>query len=53
MWAIIFNWLLLGEVPDGWTLVGTTIVVGAGLYTFVRERRLARQALRSRVKPSN
>ena len=35
--------LVFGERPDGWTLAGATLILGAGLYTFLRERRLARQ----------
>ena len=33
--------LFLGERPDGATLLGASIILCAGLYTFLRERRLA------------
>ena len=33
--------MFLGERPDGPTLLGASIILGAGLYTFLRERRLA------------
>lgn len=34
--------LIFGERPDGWTYAGATLILAAGLYTFVREHRLAR-----------
>lgn len=37
---------VLGERPDGLTLTGAAIILAAGLYTFVREHRLARAARR-------
>ncbi len=40
IWAIAFGWLLYGERPDIWMLVGSAIIVATGLYTFRRERRL-------------
>lgn len=33
-----------GDRPDGWTLAGAALILAAGLYTFLRERRLARRA---------
>lgn len=41
--AFLIAWLFLGEVPDGWTLLGSAIVVAAGIAVALRER-----ALRSR-----
>ncbi|MEO0799917.1 MAG: DMT family transporter [Pseudomonadota bacterium] len=43
LWAILFGYLLLGEVPKFWTLFGSAIVVAAGLYTFMRERKRANE----------
>ena len=40
LWAIGLGWLLFGTFPDGWTLTGAGIVVLAGLFTLLRERRL-------------
>jgi drug/metabolite transporter (DMT)-like permease len=40
--AIVVGFLVFGEVPDGWMLTGSLLVVGTGLFTFWRERRLAR-----------
>jgi len=45
VWAVLLGWLFYAEVPDLWTLVGGGIVVGTGLYTFARERRVARRAV--------
>ena len=47
LWAILFGYLLLGEVPDMWTLAGSAIVISAGLYTFLREQHLRRMARRA------
>ena len=41
IWALLVGYLLFGEVPGPWKLVGAAVVVGAGLYTFARERRSA------------
>lgn len=49
LWAILFGWLLLGEVPDDYMLAGSAIVVAAGSYTFLREQHLAREARRRRA----
>jgi drug/metabolite transporter (DMT)-like permease len=34
----ILGFLLFGDVPDRWTLVGALIVVASGLYVFHREQ---------------
>lgn len=36
-------WVVFAERPDVWMFVGAAIVVGAGLYTLIRERQMARQ----------
>ena len=38
IWAILFGILLFGELPDETTLIGTSIVIGMGIYAFHRER---------------
>lgn len=43
LWAIVLGFLVFGNFPDGWTILGATIVVAAGLFTLWRERRLRRQ----------
>jgi len=44
LWAIVLGLIVFGDLPDGWTLLGAAIVVGAGLFTLWRERNLRRQA---------
>jgi drug/metabolite transporter (DMT)-like permease len=43
LWAIALGFLVFGNLPDGWTLFGATIVVGAGIFTLLRERALRRK----------
>jgi drug/metabolite transporter (DMT)-like permease len=38
LWATLLGWLLFGEVPDRWTLIGGAIVMGSGLYLLSHER---------------
>lgn len=45
--AVIVAIVMLGEWPDAVTLLGSAIVVGAGLYTLLRERKLARARKKS------
>lgn len=41
IWAGLWGWLFFGQIPDGWTIAGAVIIVGAGLYVWARERRRA------------
>ena len=50
VWAVLLGWWVFGEVPDGFTLIGGTIIVAAGLYIFWREQ--VRRAKRSRRRRS-
>lgn len=38
IWAILMGIYIFGELPDGWTIAGATVVIFSGLYTFYRER---------------
>jgi drug/metabolite transporter (DMT)-like permease len=38
VWASILGFLIFGEVPDLWTVVGAAIIIASGLYTAHRER---------------
>lgn len=38
LWATILGYLVFGEVPSGWTVVGAMFVVASGLYIAHRER---------------
>jgi drug/metabolite transporter (DMT)-like permease len=42
LWAILAGYLVWREVPDLATWAGIAVVTSAGLYTFLREYRLAR-----------
>ena len=44
LWAIVLGWLVFGDFPDHLTLIGAAIVVATGIFTLLRERRLARIA---------
>jgi drug/metabolite transporter (DMT)-like permease len=39
LWAALVGFLLFSEVPDLWTIAGSGIVIGAGLFTLYRETR--------------
>lgn len=43
LWAITLGFLVFGNLPDFWTLVGASIVIAAGLFTLWRERQLRRR----------
>ncbi len=43
VWAVLFGYLVFGDVPDVWMLAGGAVIIGAGLFIFVRERQLARR----------
>lgn len=36
------SWLIFNQPPDFWVFVGAPIVIGSGLYIWLRERQLAR-----------
>ncbi len=39
VWALLFGFLIFGDLPDAWTLAGAGVVVFAGLYVLRRETR--------------
>jgi drug/metabolite transporter (DMT)-like permease len=41
VFAMILGAIAFSERPDGWMILGLTMIVGSGLYTFLRERRLS------------
>ena len=43
IWALMFGFLIWGDVPSASLLVGSAIVVITGLFLFLRESRLQRQ----------
>jgi drug/metabolite transporter (DMT)-like permease len=42
VWAVMFGYAVFGDVPSGATIVGAAIIIGAGLYIFIREQQLGR-----------
>src|SRR3984893_4179319 len=42
VWAVMFGYFVFGDVPSWPTIVGAAIIIGAGLYIFLRERELGR-----------
>ncbi len=42
IWAVMFGYVVFGDVPSIATIAGAAIIVGAGLYIFLRERGLGR-----------
>jgi len=38
LWAVIFGYAVFGDVPTPSTALGAVVIVGAGLYIFLRER---------------
>ena len=42
-WAILFGWLVFGDVPRLSMLAGSGFIVASGLFIFFREQQLKRQ----------
>ena len=42
LFSILAGMVMFDERPDVMTMAGATLIIGSGLYTFLRERRLAR-----------
>ena len=42
IWAIALGWLVFGDIPDRWTIIGMLVILSAGLFTMWRERKLAK-----------
>jgi drug/metabolite transporter (DMT)-like permease len=38
IWATLYGFLLFGNLPDGWTVLGALIIAGSGLYIIYREQ---------------
>ena len=43
--ATLLGWWYFKDLPDGWTIVGVTILVTSALYISVRERQIGREKL--------
>ena len=42
VWAVMFRYVVFGDVPSMATIAGAVIIIGAGFYIFLRERELGR-----------
>ena len=47
IWAVPIGYIAFGDLPDGWTAIGTSVIVASGLYVLHRERVRRRQGLSS------
>jgi drug/metabolite transporter (DMT)-like permease len=45
VWAVMFGYGVFGDVPSSATILGVSVIIGAGLYIFLRERRLGREEI--------
>lgn len=41
IWGVLFGFLIWGDLPDSWVVVGAVVVIGSGLYIYWREQRAA------------
>jgi drug/metabolite transporter (DMT)-like permease len=37
---VMFGFIVFGDLPDVWTLVGASVIVASGIYLLHRERTL-------------
>ncbi len=42
VWAMILGFFVFGDTPDSITVMGSMVVVGAGVFTIYRERKIVR-----------
>ena len=47
IWAMIFGYFVFAEVPDGYTLAGSAIVISMGLFTLYRELTAGKRVVTS------
>ncbi|MEL6287186.1 MAG: DMT family transporter [Pseudomonadota bacterium] len=47
VFATAVGFVVFGELPDGWTMIGAAVVVASGLFVLFRERARARGAERA------
>jgi drug/metabolite transporter (DMT)-like permease len=45
IWAVIFGIAVFGDVPPPATIIGAAIIIAAGLYIFLRERKLGHEEI--------
>ena len=47
VWAVMFGYMVFGDVPAATTVIGAAIIIGAGIYIFWREQSSDARSLRS------
>ena len=47
VWTIAFGYLIFGDLPDAWMMVGSTVIIGSGLYLMRRDRHRLPASARS------
>ena len=40
LWATLLGWVVFNSLPDVWTSIGAALIIGAGLYIWLREARI-------------
>ncbi|MEO8757345.1 MAG: DMT family transporter [Devosia sp.] len=45
IFMVTSSWLIFNQPPDVWIFIGAPIVIGSGLYIWVRERQLSRSVV--------
>ena len=50
VWATLFGFVIWGDVPIWTTVLGAAMIIGSGLYIFLRERHLALAATEAAVE---
>jgi drug/metabolite transporter (DMT)-like permease len=51
VWAVIFGYLVFGDVPRWSTIAGAAIIIAAGLFIFFREQKLSRVPAQPELPP--
>ncbi len=51
IWTVIFGYLIFGDLPGPWTLLGAAIIVMSGLYILRRENRADAPRDQARPRP--
>lgn len=44
IWVVALGYLVFGDLPDFWTLAGSTIIIASGSYVLYRETRMTNSA---------
>lgn len=47
--VLVLGFVIFGDVPTVWTLVGTLVLIGSGLFIWHRERKLAKAEKNGRI----